>query len=268
MTTPKNIEEYLFDLRGYMILRDALPADHVASINRWIDQLPELESGQWMGGVEVHSYRGIDGMNLQHLFEAGDEFSSLIDHPAWIDRIRYYLGPTAQPSLHEMFLNLRGPGGYIGVHSGGGCINGRISAGIDRGQWCVQYMTLMVPLANIGSGDGATTIVPGSHKSAFLHPQQRPEGGISSAAGNQVAGAEEIHLQAGDALMFNDALLHGSAERCHPGHRRMIVFRYLPGEYASRWGYVPSKPLLDRLTDEQRNIVQPIPPRMPHGSGK
>lgn len=261
MRSPSDVEQYLFDLRGYTVLRNALLPEHVAAIREWVENLPELTAGQWLGCVEVHSYREIDGMNLQHIFEAGEIFASLIDHPAWIDLVRHYLGPTARPSLHEMFLNLRGPGGYIGVHSGGGNINGRISAGIDRGQWCVQYMTLMLALDDVDSGDGATVIVPGSHKSALMHPRQSGGGGISSVAGGSVEGAEEIHLNAGDGLLFNDALLHGSAQRTNPGLRRMIVSRYLPHEYNNRWGYVPSEALLRRLTVEQREIVQPTPPR-------
>jgi hypothetical protein len=35
MVTP--MEEYLFDLRGYTVIRQALARDHVAAINAWLD---------------------------------------------------------------------------------------------------------------------------------------------------------------------------------------------------------------------------------------
>lgn len=67
-------------------------------------------------------------------------------------------------------------------------------------------LSLLVPLSEVGPGDGATVVVPGSHKSDFPHPLQEHRGGISSGSGEQLEGAEEIHLKAGDALLFNDAL--------------------------------------------------------------
>ncbi|MBM3265479.1 MAG: hypothetical protein FJY97_18940, partial [candidate division Zixibacteria bacterium] len=45
------------------------------------------------------------------------------------------------------------------------------------------------------------------------------------------------------------------------GHRCITVYRYSPGFIRSRFHYVPSRELLESLTDEQRRIIQPIPPR-------
>lgn len=49
---------YLFDLRGYSVLPNALPAEDMRAINDWIDGL-DLERrpiGDWEGDVEIHSY--------------------------------------------------------------------------------------------------------------------------------------------------------------------------------------------------------------------
>jgi hypothetical protein len=43
-----------------------------------------------------------------------------------------------------------------------------------------------------------------------------------------IEGAIECHLKSGDALMFVDAIMHGSAERVNPDQRRMAVYRYGP----------------------------------------
>ena len=32
-------------------------------------------------------------MNLQNIIEGGEIFERLIDHPAWIDLVRHYIGP-------------------------------------------------------------------------------------------------------------------------------------------------------------------------------
>src|SRR4051794_23884563 len=69
MITP--MEEYQFDLHGYSIMRGALDLDHIRAMNDWIDALPPLAMSQWHDNVYVHTYGGIDGMNLQDIIEGG-----------------------------------------------------------------------------------------------------------------------------------------------------------------------------------------------------
>jgi hypothetical protein len=90
-------------------------------------------------------------------------------------------------------------------------------------------MSVIIALTDIVPGDGATVLVPGSHKSMIKHPvqqQMQTEGGL-------VEGAEEMHLRAGDAIVFNDRLCHGSAARVNEGDRRILCFRYLPKQTSS-----------------------------------
>ena len=116
----------------------------------------------------------------------------------------------------------------------------------------------LVPLTDVGPGDGATVVIPGSHKSDFQYPMQDVGGGISVGSGEQLEGAVEVHLKAGDALIFNDALCHGSAQRTNCGERRMIVIRYVPTSRAHRFGYEPSPELSARLTSDRLAIVESI----------
>lgn len=66
-------------------------------------------------------------MNLQQIYEAGDPFERLIDHPSYVGKVRHFLGGEgtfdyAQGELFidENFASIRGPGEAIGVHSGAG----------------------------------------------------------------------------------------------------------------------------------------------------
>ena len=78
---------------------------------------------------------------------------------------------------------------------------------------------------------------------------------VSSA--ENMTGSIEIHLKAGDALLFVDSLCHGSAKRINKGERRIVVYRYGPSWGFFRHPYRPSKKLLDRLSNFQRKIVMP-----------
>ena len=113
-------------------------------------------------------------------------------------------------------------------------------------------MSIIVALEDIGPGDGATVLLPGSHKSMISHPGQQQ----MVTEGSLVEGAEEMYLRAGDALLFNDSLCHGAAARLNEGDRRVICFRYLPKETSTnRWGYKPSDELMAKLTPRQRGIL-------------
>ena len=73
-----------------------------------------------------------------------------------------------------------------------------------------------------------------------------------------VAGAIEAHLNAGDVLLFVDAIAHGSARRTKPdGERRVASYRYGPSWGFFRYPYRPSPELLARLTPRQRETVMP-----------
>ena len=125
-------------------------------------------------------------------------------------------------------------------------------------------------MTDIGPGDGATIVVPGSHKSNIPHPQTVPvEKRGEDISGDGISGAIEAHLRKGDALLFVDAIAHGSARRKNPGQRRVAVYRYGPSWGYFRYPYRPTQELLERLTPERRKIVQPhekiVVPGQPYG---
>ena len=225
------MEEFFFDLHGYTILHAALDTAHMGAISAWVDGLPSLTQGTWHGPMEVQSYGGIDGLNLQNIIEGGEIFERLIDHPAWIERVRHYLGEYNRPYINEAFLNLRGQGGYIGVHSGGWKTDGRVRSGVHGGQWNMQYMSIIIALKDIGPGDGATVLIPGSHKSSFRHPQQDEGVGITNRPGQEIEGIEEVYLRAGDVVLFDLRTLHRGGENRRAARRPMMYMTYMQEWY-------------------------------------
>jgi len=147
------------------------------------------------------------------------------------------------------------------MHSGGHMGVVRFMFQVINGRFHCMQINILMALTDIGPGDGATMVIPGSHKSNFEHPdmaayEMSPEG----ASGDNMPGAIEVHMKAGDVLLFADATSHGSARRVNPGERRTIVYRYGPSWGNFRFGYQPSPELLERLTPERRQIVQPQVP--------
>lgn len=264
---PSDLEAYLFDIRGYLILKNALASEEVAAINAALDEFEgRVKAGEkWLGHVHVHTYGGKEGINLQQIYEGGEPFERLIDHPSWIEKAKKFVGGEGTFDcnhgplfIDENFANLRGPGEAIGLHSGGHQGTKRTQFRVHNGRFQCGQINILMALTDIGPGDGATMVIPGSHKANFEHPdfeRFRMKRGLSSV--DEVAGAVEVHLEAGDALLFVDAISHGSAERKNPGQRRIVVYRYGPSWGFFRFPYRPSEALLERLTPERRQIVWP-----------
>ena len=274
--------DYLFELNGYLVIKGAVSAADLAEMNAWSDAHAHYmrqplrgggagnSEGTWIGHVETHTYSDADGINFQNIIEAGPVFERHIDHPSWIEHVRRWVNASNGLSLHETLLNLRGPGGYIGIHCGGHIPCSYMTfRQANTGDWMGGQINCITALENIGPGDGSTTLIPGSHKAAIPHPKLSGETRTyrSDEAAGTAVGMREMHMKAGDVLLFTDTITHGSAARCSAGYRRMLLYRYSPRWIRSRFNYEPSAALLARLTPEQRQIIDPIPLRRPVDSG-
>ncbi|WP_274650763.1 phytanoyl-CoA dioxygenase family protein [Paenibacillus humicola] len=276
-----DMEEYLFDLRGYLILENALTPEQLAACNATYDELEQFGSRLeepigWMGNVRVRKNTGQQELFLSQLYEAGPVWEELIDHPSWFEKVKHFIG-TDDPQnfdghhgpmfIDENFGTIRGKDGAIRLHSGGDVGTIRTQFRYHAGKFHCGQINILMALTDIGPGDGATMVVPGSHKSNIRHPQAVNIGDENKqySSVDDVEGAIECHLKAGDALMFVDAIAHGSARRVNEGNRRIAVYRYGPS-----WGFFrgplwPSDELLERTTPQRRQILMPhpIPQRPP-----
>lgn len=259
---PTAIDDFLFDLRGYLVVRGAVDTTLLTRLNDAFDRLPPLEPGEWVGNAQRRDYTGDTGFELHNCVEFDPAFEELIDHPGWIGHARHYAGEERSYVeglfIDECIASIRRSGGHHPVHSGGHHAAMRTQYRHEHGVFRCGQMNVLLALTDIGPGDGATMVVPGSHKSNLPHPLAG-----DYARGDRMdslPGAEEVHLAAGDALLFVDSIMHGASSRTTPtGERRVVIFRYGPSWGRTRFGYRYSPDLLDRLAPARRRILDPVP---------
>jgi ectoine hydroxylase-related dioxygenase (phytanoyl-CoA dioxygenase family) len=265
-----DLQDYLFDLQGFIVLRNAVDAQHLKELNAAFDEFPQdLPFQGWWGNVQRLDNNKHAGLELQNIVEAGEPFEKLIDHPAWVNRLHKYCGEKGSYVdglfIDECFASVRRTGGYFPFHSGGH--EGQMRNAyryMGDGRWFCGQVNILLALTDIGPGDGGTLVIPGSHKSHLCHPEiAKPMAEQMKRGHNNIDGALEVHLKAGDALMFSDATNHGASARTNPGERRVVIYRYGPSWGNTRYGYRYSDELLARLTPARRKILQPIPVRSP-----
>ena len=264
--SPTALNDFLFDLRGFLILKNAVAPDLLNRLNRAFDEFPPLDTGEWWGNAQRRDYTQETGFELHNCVEAGQPFEELIDHPGWINYVRHYCGDedsyTQGLFIDEAIASIRRSGGHHPVHSGGYRGSTRGLYNYKDGRFRCGQCNILLALRDIGEGDGPTMVIPGSHKSNLPHPLQGDY--VRGDRMDTLEGAIPVYLNAGDALLFVDGLMHGGSSRLKTqGERRITIYRYGPQWGATRFGFEYSPALLERLTPARRKILQPVPPMRP-----
>jgi hypothetical protein len=162
-TQPTAMDDYLFDLRGYLHLKNAVDVDHVKAMNDILNTFPKIAPGEWHGNVHRDPIPQSRGVCLQQIYEAGTPFERLIDHPRWYELVRRYVGGEGTFDYHhgplfidENFACIRGPHEAIGMHSGGAEHNKRCQYLFRNGDFMCGQINILLALTDIGPGDGGT----------------------------------------------------------------------------------------------------------------
>jgi hypothetical protein len=226
-------ERYRLDVQGYLVRRAALATGDVEALHAAIDVL-DLPTP----GTDIASQRFTEHLGVAR------RFRDLIDHPAVLEIVRELCGPNVR--LDHAYGIVMSPGtSGLALHGGGtpfdpaqyySVTGGRIHAGLVSAQWA---------LVDHPPGAGGFLCIPGSHKAGFTLP-----------AGADADLAVDVALDAGDVVVFTEALTHGTSPWRGAVQRRTLLYKYSPGN--SAWTQVTwPEDLLAACTERQRLLLQP-----------
>ncbi len=262
--SPTAWDDYRFDLQGFLVLKDVVSPDLIAEINETVDHWVALhEAGhKWIGHVRGSDPDPVKGPDIKfaNILEGGPAFEALIDNPNWIEYVKRYVDNDGL-YIWSNHLSVTRKGSYVPVHSGGHNRSYRTSFIYHNDNFYSGNFNVLLALNDIGPGDGGTMIVPGSHKCNLQSPLIKAKNGQYKNVVEQTEMTplfKEMHLDAGDAVIFTDACTHGASVRTNDGERRILIYRYSSFWTKNASGFEPSEELLARLTPERRKIVRPI----------
>ena len=252
-------EKYLFDLNGYIVVKNVLDEEALARCNEAIDHYAGgiRERTQSLAGSST-ALRGITGRG---------ELSGMLgwEHP-WREPFRDMLAhPRIVPYLHEILgkgFRLDHLPSLIGMRRGaeGHMLHGSSGPGFDPHQYYIfqdgrmhNGLTVVTwQLTDVNPGDGGLCLVPGSHKCNFALPL-----GLRSYEQHQEF-VKQITCKAGDAVIFTEAVTHGTLPWQGEHQRRSILIRYSPGNLAYATHYVAwPEAFVDGMSKEQRAVMEP-----------
>ncbi len=241
-------QKYLFDLQGYVILENVLPPSYIEECNAVLDRIEALGPDDYPEGVIQSKPRTESELYISNIVEADPLFHRLIDVPEVIDLIR-------EVSLGLFRLNhaygiYHWGKGYTYLHMAGTPIHPKASYMCQNGQIFSVLTKAAFPVQNHDVEDGCFAVIPGSHKANFTrpwgdHPDENPP-------------LIPVPAQPGDAIIFTEALTHGSVVNYSGRARRSLYCCYSVG-YMPDWtkmGLTFSDKFLGELTEAQREIVR------------
>jgi len=158
----------------------------------------------------------------------------LLDHPGIVPYLNELVG--AKFRIDHDYAIFMQPG------SEGGTLHGANEPGSHRyydyrdGVMRNGLMVVTFFLASAGQGDGGFVCVPGSHKSNFADHLPEDVRRLERIPGYLV----QPKVAAGDAVIFTEALCHGTMRWKAAHERRTFLFKYNPGHAANQVFYNPA----------------------------
>lgn len=247
-------ERYLFDLMGYLVVDDVLSPAEVQELNTIIDgyDIWNPDAGNGTSRPEPFS-KSASGNKVQasklHIWP--EPFRRVIDHPKIVPYLTELIGPKFRYD-HGYPIFMKQGGEKLQLHGGATpylqgyyyrCHNGAM----DNGLLVVSYA-----LTSVGPGDGGFAAVPGSHKSNFPCPTEFIHFEDSGPWLLQVP------QKAGSAIIFTEALTHGTWPWVGKGERRSLLYKYTPGYMAWDRNYPRATDVPEAESDSLlRRILEP-----------
>jgi ectoine hydroxylase-related dioxygenase (phytanoyl-CoA dioxygenase family) len=243
-------ERYLFDLQGYIILRNVIDAPTLTRMNAWCDAQADRDP-KWQGGI------GND--HLDYPITWGEDFLALLDHPRVMPYLMEIMGSRIRLD-HDYGIFLK-PG-----HKGLPLHGPTRSLPYDplhyyhfiKGRMCSGLSVATFALTDVPEGSGGMCVINGSHKVNYLIPEDIRTFERESPIVQQIA------MQAGDCAIFTEALWHGTLPWKGPGVRRTLFLKYAPHPLAwANEDYVPARRIetssewFDGLNPTQRELLSP-----------
>jgi hypothetical protein len=221
---------------GFLLMRGALAAGEVAALREVAGALHQEHLRRNPGG----------GLFLRpNVIADHPALLALVDHPRTFPVVLGLLGPDVQ--LSQSRLLIRPAGSQCGefLHTDGGQAMGRIRLAPDSAPLQVKVSYCLTDLT--GQEAGNFVVVPGSHLVPF------PPGGVREAS--RCAGAVQLLLTAGDAVLFPHSLWHGAVENHSAHDRQALIYCYCQQFLRPYDHETPPAELLPKCTPRQRRLL-------------
>jgi hypothetical protein len=249
------LQQYLFDLQGYLVIENVLDAAELALLNRLIDaqQLPSPREA-----IRFGSAAGLHGADYGFL-NWGEAFCRLLDHEAIMPVLRFRLGDCFRlDRLYGIRMHKGQTMGGLHADYGASARHAFTRPG-ERFHFAPNaiyegFTVAAWNLADAGPAYGGFWCIPGSHKSHFKLPRQIFE------APEKAPCVVIPEVPAGAVILFTEAVMHGTAPWRGDHERRTLLYKYCVSQMAWSRARVLPPPDVPLTPRQQALLGEPADP--------
>jgi ectoine hydroxylase-related dioxygenase (phytanoyl-CoA dioxygenase family) len=251
-------EQYLFDINGYLVLKRVIPDD-------LLERLQEVIQIRSSALVGQHIHTGFPSflrnqnsdpsLPMPVDIDSGEMlcWSADMGHLVWNERTDAVLSVIlgAEYRLDHSYCIQMSDGhphaGTQDLHNGGFPFDPITRYEFRDGKFDLGLVVVSYALVDCPEGSGGFCVIPGSHKA------NRPLPSSWRNLANPVGAVKQVALNAGDAVIFTEALTHGTLRWNMPYERQALLLKYLPGHMQFARGV---QTVHSEFEDEPRNRVR------------
>ena len=254
-------EKFLFDLQGFLVVRNFLNSDELTCINDAVHACSHLQHED--GNSNTAGSKSLAGTHKRGMFTGMlnwpkphcQPFRELIVHPKAIPYLNTMHGRGWRLDHSPFILTSDDDTEGLVIH---GSTNRRFDGAqyytYRNGQMRCGMVVLQYQLTDVEEGDGGLCVIPGSHKANYGCPEE-----IRKWEEDREV-VYNVPAKAGDMVIFNEATLHGTLPwKPKDRQRRSLLIRYSPKYLHFAGGYydVTFPDWADELTEAQRSVLEP-----------
>lgn len=210
-------ENFEFDLRGYLIIPKFLSEEKAEELNTAL----EATNGH--------------GVKLPFLLSHPDWLGILSD-PRTLQYCAAWIGPKFRFDHGWAVQHPPGDGSHQNMHGGPLSSEGMFDYTYRQGSPRTSCLVLGIALKEQPAGKGGVVFIPGSHKSNVSNKRVLKE--LYAETDTSAYSSTLVHtpvMRPGDAVLFTEALVHGTKSWTHTDWRRNCYLKYcLPSS-----GWIP-----------------------------
>ena len=162
-------EKYLFDLMGFIVVKQVLSREEVAELNALIDSYDlwrKAEAGQEPAWVNDPNF-----MTVGALHTWDEPFRRVLAHPRMLSYLQSLVGSKFRYD-HGYAILMRPGSKQLGLHGGHTPWDPAQDYEYRDGEMMNGLTVLSYALSDAGPDDGGFAVVPGSHKANFAFPKR------------------------------------------------------------------------------------------------
>jgi len=272
-------ENWLFDVQGYLHVPAALTPEQVRRMNEAIDHNHDSINirtaeqsldgrGKDSGGQPAAKLQGNQGRGDFGGYLFWDKpwcepFREVIAPPQVLRILLGVIGPRFRLTATAGITMTKGNEGFI-LHGGGTPelehMREPFFHRFEGGRMYNGLMSVSYTLTDVEPGDGGFVCIPGSHKANYLCPLEVRR--LEKDPGC----VKHIPMKAGDAVIFTEALTHGTIPWQGGTERRLLRYLYCPAMHGS--GHNPQfDELAQEMSDERLGPLQKLMLQPPYHPG-